>query len=162
MIGSPDSVILYSGSSDAFEAHRSILESWATSTFEGADAGLASLWDLAMLSGMYSMFAGFLHGVAMLQSASIPAGTYARRAAPFLAAMTELLGHSTEHLDERDYSRPLQSLEWTTTLLGTIERASLEQGIAPAPTALVQRLVRDQIDAGHGEEDFDRIIESLR
>ncbi|MGO1736451.1 MAG: NAD(P)-dependent oxidoreductase [Leucobacter sp.] len=162
MIGSPDSVILYSGSGAVFEAHRKLLDAWATSTYEGDDAGLASLWDLAMLSGMYSMFAGFLHGVAMLQSASVPAKTYAERAAPFLAAMTELLGHSTEHLDNRDYSQPLQSLDWTTSLLATIEQASLEQGITPAPTELVQRLVRQQIDAGHGYEDFDRIIESMR
>lgn len=162
MIGSSDSVILYSGSHEAFDAHRGTLDSWATSNYEGDDAGLASLWDLAMLSGMYSMFAGFLHGVAMLQSASIPARVYSQRAAAFLAAMTELLGHSTEHLDNRDYSHPIQSLEWTTSLLGTIERASLEQGITPAPTELVQRLVRQQIDAGHGNDDFDRIIESMR
>ncbi|WP_150460182.1 NAD(P)-dependent oxidoreductase [Nesterenkonia ebinurensis] len=162
MIGSPDSVILYSGSQKAFNIHRELLGAWATSTYDGDDAGLASLWDLAMLSGMYSMFAGFLHGVAMLQSAAIPARSYAQRAAPFLAAMTELLGHSTEHLDTRDYSQPLQSLEWTTTLLDTIERASREQGITAAPVETVQRLIRQQIDAGHGAEDFDRIIESMR
>ncbi|WP_120005127.1 NAD(P)-dependent oxidoreductase [Nesterenkonia muleiensis] len=162
MIGSPDSVILYSGSQNAFDTHRELLDAWATSTYDGDDAGLASLWDLAMLSGMYSMFAGFLHGVAMLQSVAIPASSYAQRAAPFLAAMTELLGHSTEHLDTGDYSQPLQSLEWTTTLLETINRASREQGITAAPVETVQRLIQQQIDAGHGVEDFDRIIESMR
>lgn len=115
-----------------------------------------------MLSGMYAMFAGFLHGVAMLQSASVPAEAYARRTAPFLAAMTELLGHSTEHLDSHDYTQPVQSLEWTMTLLDTIGRASREQGVAPTPVEMVQRLIQHQLDAGHGVEDFDRIIESMR
>lgn len=162
VIGSPDSVILYSGSQNAFNTHRELLDAWATSSYDGDDAGLASLWDLAMLSGIYSMFAGFLHGVAMLQSASIPASSYAQRAASFMAAMTELLGHSAEHLETGDYSQPLQSLEWTTTLLETINRASREQGITAAPVKMVQWLIQQQIDAGHGAEDFDRIIESMR
>ncbi|GAB3119803.1 NAD(P)-binding domain-containing protein [Streptomyces calidiresistens] len=161
-IGSAEALILYSGSPEVFTTHREFLNTWAGSTHEGEDPGLASLWDLALLSGMYSMFAGFLQGVAMLQSAGVGAAEYAERAAPFLASMTELLGHSTEHLDKRDYGEPLQSLEWTTTLLDTITRAASEQGITPAPVDMVQRLIRRQIDAGHGAEDFDRIIESMR
>ncbi len=108
------------------------------------------------------MFAGFLHGVAMLQSAGIPAADYARRAGPFLAAMTGLLGHSTEHLDTRDYSGPLQSLEWTATLLRSIATASTDAGVVPAPVAMVQQLIAQQVDAGYGAHDFDRIIESMR
>lgn len=162
MIGTPESVILYSGSAQAFHAHQPLLQVWGSSTYDGDDPGLASMWDLAMLSGMYSMFAGFLHGVAMLASAGVGAAEYAGRAAPFLAAMTGLLGHSTDHLDARDYSAALQSLHWTTTQLGTIERASREQGITPAPMQMVQDLIQQQIDAGYGAEDFDRIIESMR
>ncbi|MGC0144985.1 NAD(P)-dependent oxidoreductase [Pseudactinotalea sp. Z1732] len=162
MIGTPESVILYSGSAPAFHAHEPLLQVWGSSTFDGDDPGMASMWDLAMLSGMYSMFAGFLHGVAMLETAGVGAAEYAGRAAPFLAAMTSLLGHSTERLDARDYSEALQSLHWTTTQLGTIARASREQGITPAPMQMVQELIQQQIDAGHGAEDFDRIIESMR
>lgn len=32
---------------------------------------------------------------------------------------------------------------------------------APWPAAMVQRLIQRQIDAGHGAEDFARIIESI-
>jgi len=162
MIGREQAVILYAGSKEVVDSQRALLDAWGSVTYEGDDAGLASLWDLAMLTGMYSMFTGFLHGVAMLQSASVSAGSYARRAVPFLAAMTELLGDSTEHLDNRDYSQPTQSLTWTTTLLETVERASREQDISPAPIEMLQVLIRRQIDAGYGNEDFDRIIESMR
>lgn len=162
MVGGPDAVILYSGDEETFGAHRGLLDTWATSTFLGTDVRLASLVDLALLSGMYAMFAGFLHGVAMVQSAGMTAAEYAGMAAPFLASMTRLLGHSTDHLEARDYGEPLQSLDWTATLLDTIARASREQGVEPAPVAMVQRLVTEQIRDGHGGEDFDRIIETMR
>ena len=162
MIGTSESVILYSGSAQVFHAYRPLLEAWASSTYDGADPGLASMWDLGMLSGMYSMFAGFLHGVAMLETAGIRPSDYSRRAAPFLSAMTGLLGQSIERLETRDYSDPFQSLQWTATLLETIARASREQDIDPAPVRMVQELIKRQTAAGHGSQDFDRIIESMR
>ncbi|WP_437944234.1 NAD(P)-binding domain-containing protein [Sorangium sp. So ce281] len=71
MIGGPGSAILYSGSQTAFDAHRALLDLWGESTYFGSDAGMASLHDLAMLAGMYAMFAGFLHGAAMVGSEAV-------------------------------------------------------------------------------------------
>ena len=73
MIGTAEASILYSGSREVFDDARPVLDRWATSTYDGADSGLASLFDLAMLSGMYTMFAGFLHGAAMVGSVGVTA-----------------------------------------------------------------------------------------
>ncbi|MFC7877878.1 NAD(P)-dependent oxidoreductase [Isoptericola sp. NPDC057391] len=160
LIGAADAAILYSGEEAVFLQARPLLDRWATSTFEGEDPGRASLLDLAMLSAMYTMFAGFLHGAAMAGAGGVDARSFARRAAPFLAAMTEFVALDAEAIDSGDYTAPVQSLDWSD--LGHLVRASEEQGVDPAPIAMVEELRRRQVEAGHGADGFARIYEGLR
>ncbi|MFJ3407961.1 NAD(P)-dependent oxidoreductase [Promicromonospora sp. NPDC090134] len=161
MIGTAEASILYSGSAEVFDAARPVLDRWATSTYDGADSGLASLYDLAMLSGMYTMFAGFLHGAAMVGSVGVSATEFAARATPFLSAMTAGFAHDAAVVDGGDYTvAGQQSLDFSD--LGHIVRASEEQGVDPAPVAAVQELISRQRAAGHGAEGFARLYESLR
>ncbi|MGP4022808.1 NAD(P)-dependent oxidoreductase [Actinomadura sp. 3N407] len=161
MIGSREAQIFYSGSQTAFEQHRDIFDTWATSTFDGRDAGMASLIDLAMLSGMYQMFAGFIHGAAMVGSEGMTATEFAARTTPFISAMTNGFAGYAEVIDGGDYAVPgQQSLEFSD--LSPIVRASDEQGVNPATLAAVQALISRQIAAGHGSEGLARIYESLR
>ncbi|NGN63381.1 NAD(P)-dependent oxidoreductase [Streptomyces sp. A7024] len=161
MIGQPGSSILYSGSADVFERSRPLLDLWGESTYFGEDAGLASLYDLALLAGMYVMFAGFLHGAAMVAPAGVTAGEFARRAAPWLTAMTGAFAGFAEVVDGGDYTVPgQQSLEFSS--LDDMLAASAGQGIGTEAVAMVQRLIQRQIDAGHGAEGFARIYESIK
>lgn len=161
MIGTPEASILYSGSAEVFADLRPVLDRWATSTYDGEDSGLASLFDLAMLSGMYTMFAGFLHGAAMAGSAGMTATEFAARATPFLSAMTFAFAHDAAVVDGGDYTvAGQQSLDFSD--LSHIVRASEEQGVAPVPVAAVQELISKQIAQGYGAEGFARIYESLR
>lgn len=161
MIGTPEASILYSGSREVFDEVRPVLDRWATSTYDGADSGLASLFDLAMLSGMYTMFAGFLHGAAMAGSAGMSATDFAARATPFLSAMTFAFAHDAAVIDGGDYTVPgQQSLDFSD--LSHIVRASEEQGVDPTLIAAVQELISRQIAAGHGAEGFARLYESMR
>lgn len=161
MIGHPEASVLYSGSPAVFEEHRALLERWGDASWFGEDAGLASLYDLALLAGMYVMFAGFLHGAAMVAPAGVTAAEFARRAAPWLTAMTAGFAGFAEVVDGGDYTVPgQQSLEFSD--LGDILAAGAEQGVADDAVAMVQRLIERQIDAGHGKEGFARIFESIR
>jgi hypothetical protein len=64
-------------------------------------------------------------------------------------------------VDGGDYTIPgQQSLEFSD--LGDIVRASAEQGISPEVIGMVQGLIQRQIGAGHGQEGFPRIYESIR
>ncbi|WP_419668298.1 NAD(P)-dependent oxidoreductase [Streptomyces sp. 2-1] len=161
MIGRPGASILYSGSADVFDEYKSLLELWGTSTYFGEDAGLASLYDLALLAGMYVMFAGFLHGAAMVAPAGVTAGEFAALAAPWLTAMTGGFQGFAEVIDGGDYTvAGQQSLVFSD--LGDLVAASADQGIGTEVVDMVQRLIQRQIDAGHGDEGFARIIESIR
>lgn len=161
MIGAPGAQIFYSGSQTAYDHYRTILDAWARSTFDGTDAGKASLIDLAMLSAMYQMFAGFIHGAAIVGSEGMIATEFAARATPFISAMANGFGGFAHVIDGGDYTvAGQQSLHFSD--LSYIVRASDEQGVNSATLAAVQALISRQIAAGHGSEGFSRIYESFR
>ena len=160
MIGGPGSAVLYSGDADAFEANRPLLDRWGASTFLGTDAGAAALYDMAMLTGMYTMFAGFLHGAAMVVAGGGTAQGFAAMQAPFLAAMTGGLAEMASTVDSGSYTG--QSLYFTETALAALLTASAEQGVDTRLLKPVHDLVRSQIEAGFGEQGMARIYEELR
>lgn len=161
MIGGPGSAIFTSGSEAANTAHAKLIGLWGEVTYFGDDAGIASLYDMAMLSGMDLMFAGFLHGAAMVTSAGFSAEEFGARQALFLAAMTESFAEFGRIVDARDYAGPgQQSLEFSdpTKLVQT----AADAGVNTELIEPVQRLIRRQIDAGHGKLGVARIFEELR
>jgi len=161
MIGQPGSLILYSGSAEVFERAEPALRLWGDSRFLGPDAGLAPLCDLAILTPMYTMFAGFLHGAAMAASAGVPARDLAAMAAPFLTAVVPAVQEFAEIVDGGHYTVPgQQSLEFSD--LSDFVAASEAAAVDPILINAVQTLIRRQIDAGHGNQGFTRIFESLR
>lgn len=68
MIGTPASSLLLSGADDA--AFASVAETIAilgAPRYMGPDAGAAALYDLALLAGMYGMFAGSFTAMALMR-----------------------------------------------------------------------------------------------
>lgn len=161
MIGGAGSHVLYSGTARLFEEHRPLLEIWGTPEYLGEDAGIAALYDLALLAGMYVMFAGFFHGAAMVTAQGVPAKEFAVRAADWLRAMAPAVTGYAEIIDGGDYSVPgQQSLVFSD--ISDIIDATRAQGVSTELVDVVQRLIHRQIDAGHGSDGFARVIESLR
>lgn len=161
MIGSPQSSVLYSGSRLVYEDYQHLLELWGRTDYFGDDAGMASLYDLALLAAMYAMFAGSFHGAAMVAAAGIPARDFAVRAVEWLRTVAPAMTGYAEVIDGGDYSVPgQQSLEFSD--ISDIVDASHAQGVSTELVDVVQRLIHRQIDAGHGAHGFARIIESLK
>ncbi|AKS36063.1 6-phosphogluconate dehydrogenase [Mycolicibacterium goodii] len=161
MIGTEASRVLYSGAARLFEDHRPLFETWGTPEYLGEDAGIAALYDLALLAAMYVMFAGFFHGAAMVTAQGVPAKEFAARAVDWLRAMAPGVTGYAEIIDGGDYSVPgQQSLEFSD--ITDIIDATRAQGISTELVDVVQRLIHRQIDAGHGSDGFARVIESIR
>lgn len=162
-IGRPGTAIFYSGPEAAFDKNRELLDLWGQSDYLGIDPGIASLCDMAMLVGMYTMFTGFLHGAAMVGAEGVSAVEFARRQAPFLAAMTGQLVGLAATVDAKDYAGVgQQSLEFTEVALDSLVTASLDQGVSVEVLRPVLDIVRRQIAAGYGRQGTARIVEELR
>lgn len=161
MIGQPDASILYSGSADAFDRHEPDLAVLGTSSYLGADAGLASLQDLALLAAMYAMFAGFHQALAMVRPAGVQAKDFAPTVTNWLGAMLASLPAEADMIDSGDYATDVQDLWFTRAAIETIIRANRDHGTGHDVLSAIRTLVDRQIEGGHGDDHFARMVESL-
>lgn len=161
MIGGPGASILYSGAEEVFEGFRKDLEKLGAADYFGADPGTAALYDFALLAGMYSMFAGFFHGAAMVRSAGVTAGSFAPRAAAYLTAMAELLPAYAAVIDSGDYADEVQPARFHKPAFDAIVRASRDAGVALDVIGPVKNLIDRQIADGRAGEGLERITEEL-
>lgn len=162
MIGTEISSILYSGSARVHEDYKSVLELWGEAAYFGEDAGMASLWDFSLLSSMYIMFSGFMHGAAMVGASGVTATDYAKRAVPLLSAFIPTIDHLAATVDSGDYTTDVQHLDFTKAAADAIHRTGVEQGVNPAMFEHIKNLIDRHVANGHGAEAFDRIFESFK
>ena len=163
MIGGEHALILYSGSKAVFDAHADTLKDLGAVNYLGADAGLASLHDLALLSGMYGVFAGFFHATALVNSEGIRAGAFLKLLKPWMAAMMgELAGYAEKIDSGRHGVNVVSNLGMQTASLDNILTATREQRVAPDLLDPLLNLFQKRTAAGFGEEDISGIFELIR
>nr|WP_274383867.1 NAD(P)-binding domain-containing protein [Saccharothrix deserti] len=140
VIGSPEAVILYSGSREAFDKHADALATWGTSRFLGSDAGLAALHDLALLSAMYGMFAGVNNAIAMVRTEKVTAVEFTESLLmPWLNSMVAVLPMLAEEVDSGAEISHERKLVEQVALANIIETAAT-QGVAPDVIAPIQSI----------------------
>ncbi|MFE0376397.1 NAD(P)-dependent oxidoreductase [Streptomyces inhibens] len=159
IIARPEAFVLYSGSQEAFEAHRELLDAFARSVYLGEDPGLAPLNDLALLSGMYGMFGGFVHAAALVRSAGGPVAEFTTALLlPWLRAMAGGLPAMAAQIDSGDYAvtgSPL-AMQVSHDSIGEVSRA---QGVSAELFAPLFALMRRRVADGHGSEGFAGVVE---
>lgn len=163
MIGGEHALILYSGSRAGFDAHVDSLEALGAAKYLGTDPGLASLHDLALLSGMYGLFAGFFHATALVDSEGIRASSFLELLSPWMAAMMGELPGYAEKIDSGKHGvNVVSNLGMQTGALDNILTATREQGVATELLDPMLKLFRERDAAGFGHEDISGIFESIR
>ncbi|QIS12381.1 NAD(P)-dependent oxidoreductase [Nocardia arthritidis] len=162
MIGQPGSTILYSGVTAVFEDNRETLELFGAADYFGTDAGLAAMYDFALLTNMYGMFAGFFQGAAMLRTAGVPITEFAERAVAWVTAMAQLIPGYAATIDSGDYeSQIFQPIEFHKPAVDAIVRAGRDAGVRVDIIGQVQNLIDRQIADGDGRKAFEHTIEAL-
>ena len=162
MIGRREALILYSGSDSAYRAHRTLLDQLGTSRYLGADPGLAALHDLALLSGMYGMFAGTFQSLALVTSAGLKASDFIPLLIDWLKAMASLLPDYARQIDTRDYTfNVVANAGMQTESLRNIVRACQEQGVRPDLLAPLLQHFETWTSAGRSTEDISGVVELL-
>ncbi|BAU85283.1 dehydrogenase [Streptomyces laurentii] len=165
MIGVPGAgaYVFYSGSPELFERHRETLAVPAGTTFVGADAGFAALYDMALLGGMYGMFAGAAHAFALIRDEDIDPTALAPLLSEWIVAMCSSIPQTAERLRSGDYTTGVVSnlgmqVAGTPTFLATAE----QQGISPELLSPFFALMRQRLEeGGRDEEDLTGVIDLL-
>jgi 3-hydroxyisobutyrate dehydrogenase-like beta-hydroxyacid dehydrogenase len=163
MIGGEHALILYSGSKAAFASHGASLDALGAANYLGADPGLASLHDLALLSGMYGLFAGFFQAIALVDSEGIRSGSFLELLRPWMTAMMGELPGYAEKIDSGKHGVDVVSnLGMQAASLDNILTATRQQGVATDLLDPMLKLFRQRADAGFGHEDISGIFELIR
>ncbi|GAB2852281.1 NAD(P)-dependent oxidoreductase [Lentzea nigeriaca] len=160
-IGTAESSINYSGSSAVHERWQKQLALLGKVTFLGADAGLASGYDVAILSGMYGLIGGFLHAAAVARAVGISATELLPPMWTWLTDMHPALVTFAEEIDSGNYAAGGSSLAMNQTGLTMLIRATEAQGVPFAALDELKALVDRQVADGHGEESLARAVESF-
>ncbi|RKN47316.1 NAD(P)-dependent oxidoreductase [Streptomyces hoynatensis] len=155
MIGRPDGggYVFYSGSAGLFEEHRATLAVPADTAYVGGDPGAAALYDVALLSAMYGMFAGVAHAFALAGEEIAPTDL-APRLAAWLGAMTASVHGTARRLESGDFTTGVVSpLAMQVAGSATLLRTAEERGVSPELLTPYLDLLRRRLAEGHGLED---------
>nr|WP_238441817.1 NAD(P)-binding domain-containing protein [Streptomyces pratensis] len=164
MIGVPEAggYVFYSGPRELFEQYRETLAVPLGTTYVGEDAGYAALYDVALLSAMYGMFAGTAHAFALIRKEDIDPATLAPLLTDYVVAMAPSARLTAEQLRSGDYTKGVVSslamqVAGTPTFLSTAE----QQGVSTELLSPYFELMRRRLAEGSGEEDLTGVVDLL-
>jgi len=156
-IGTASARILFSGN----ENHH-VLQAFGEPVHLGEDAGLAALYDLALLGVMWSVFGGYLQALALVGSAGITPEKFTPLATDWLATVATLLPEMGAVTQSRNYETDVSALDINVSGLRLLTDASREQGLdTTIPQALHDLFERAQRN-GHGAHSIASVIEEIR
>ncbi|WP_030666478.1 NAD(P)-dependent oxidoreductase [Streptomyces rimosus] len=164
LVGHPESVFLYSGSRQVFDAHRAALASMGDPRYLGSDPSLAVLYNAALLDMMYATMNGFLHAAALVGSAGVPAATFAGLALDWFmpSVVNSTLTEQAPALDKGDYPGDAGTMEMNLNALEHITRTCAEQGIHSDQPRLMKAIAEQAIAQGQGGKNYLAVFEVFK
>ncbi|MFI6939522.1 NAD(P)-dependent oxidoreductase [Streptomyces sp. NPDC050418] len=160
-IGTADAVILHSGPQGDFAAYEPVLGALGTVTYLGADHGLASLYDAAGLTMMWSVLNAWLQGTALLRSAGVDAVTYAPFAQQIAVGVAAWLPGYAEQIDKGAFPADVSALETDARAMEHLIEESEAAGVNAELPRLLKEMADRAIAAGHGGEQYPVLIEEF-
>ncbi|MEE1738788.1 NAD(P)-binding domain-containing protein [Streptomyces sp. BE147] len=164
LVGHPESVFLYSGSRDVFDAHRTTLASMGDPRYLGSDPGLSVLYNAALLNMMYATMNGFLHATALVGTANVSAVTFAELALGWFmpSVMDSTLTEQAPDLDSGNYPGDLGTMEMNLNALEHITRTCVEQGVHSDQPRLMQVIAEQAIAEGYSGKNYLAVFEVFK
>ncbi|MFF3224843.1 NAD(P)-dependent oxidoreductase [Nocardia suismassiliense] len=161
-MGAPESTIIYSGSPDAAADQHAVIAELGTAKHLGADIGLASVHDLAVLAGMYGLFGGFFQAAAMLRGAHRDtADLTGSLLVPWLRSVIDTLPALAAQIDNGEFPPIMASVEEHQFILRMLRDANRD---ADVPTDLLDPLLRlfdAGVEQGIGADSLTRVVPLL-
>ncbi|MEV7554581.1 NAD(P)-binding domain-containing protein [Amycolatopsis sp. NPDC089917] len=152
-IGTAEATILLSGPRPDFD-----LGALGTISHLGEDHGLASLYDVAGLTMMWSVLNAWLQGTAMLKTAGVDAATYAPFAQQIAAGVASWLPGYAEQVDKGSFPAEVSALETDVRAMAHMVEESEALGVNAELPKLIKAMADRAIAAGHGGEQYPVLI----
>ena len=163
VIGTANAFLLYSGPQSAYDMHESTLKSLgAGTTYLGADHGLSSLYDVALLGIMWGVLNSFLHGAALLETAKVEARTFAPFANKWIEAVTGFVSAYAGQIDDGKYPALDAAINTHLATMEYLIHESESTGVSAELPRFVKALTDRAVAKGYGDDSYAAMIEQFR
>jgi hypothetical protein len=161
MIGTPASSLFISGADGStFASVEGTIAILGAPRYMGTDPGAAALYDLALLAGMYGMFAGSLTAMALMRRV-IDGETLEARVDgllnPWMAALIPYQAAMAGSVDRRSFEALGNPVGMQREALKNILRACEEEGVDGGCLGYFERLVGRVVEEKGGEGGLARV-----
>lgn len=162
-IGTDEAVVLYSGPRDAFDTHQpTLLSLGPNATYLDADHGLSALYDMAVLTMMWNVLNGFLHGAALLGTAKVPAAALAPFVNQLIGSMTGWITAYAGQVDDGAYPAVDATLDIHLASMDHLIEESDALGVNAELPRFTRSLAARAVANGHGGDGYAAMIEQFR
>lgn len=162
-IGTPASRLYYGGSRGAFEVHQATLKVLGEeATYYGTDAGLASVYFMALIGLSYEIWIAYLNSLALIGAENVGARTFAPTATEVLTPTLELLNEFARAADTGDYPPVAGRLKTHAALMDDLIDTWQARGMDVGRLKYVKTLIERRVAAGHGADGFSSLIDTIK
>ncbi|MGX7825596.1 hypothetical protein ACTG9Q_10930 [Actinokineospora sp. 24-640] len=156
-IGDPSALVLAAGDADP-----AILEPLGTVKHGGGDPGAAALYDMALLSLMWTTFGGYLSAAALVETAGVPVTEFTAMAADWLGTVTSFVTLMGDGIAAGTFPDGAARLDMQVHTMRHIREAMAATGVDTRLLATVEELAARTVESGHGHTDFESVITAVR
>lgn len=161
LVGRDEALFLYSGSAESFAAAETTLSAFGRATHLGADPGIASLYDTALLGVNLGLLTAFYHALALVGAAGVDPEEFAAVATGYLPFAGGLLpGHARQAV-QGQYPPDEGTLEVLAAAVDHIVATSARAGVRTDVPEAIRALIARGIVEGHGEHGPASLVEAL-
>ncbi|MGP4113344.1 NAD(P)-dependent oxidoreductase [Streptomyces sp. 4N509B] len=160
-VGLDEVMLLYSGPREVFDGHRATLAALGDPLHLGADPGLASLYDVALLGLMWATMTGWLHGAALLGTEKGTATTFTPVAIRWLGTVNGFLTRYAGQVDAGRYPGDDATVDVQIAAIDHLLHAAATRGLDTTLPELLKSTMERASAAGHGSDSFASVIEVL-
>lgn len=163
-IATENAVLLYSGPKEAFERHEATLKALgeAGTIYLDTDHGLSALYDMSLLSIMWSILNSFLHGAALLGTAKVKATTFAPLANTMINVITSYVTAYAPQIDEGEYPAGDATNHVHKAAIEHLIEESETLGVNAELPKFYKTFIDRAFEAGHAENGYAALIEQFR
>ena len=166
MIGTPEAMILYGGPADAHARHHATLTAFAgNSPLLGDDVGLPALYDVALLTLLYTTLTGWLQAFATVGAGGVTAKDFLPYATAWFdnVVVADDPSAIAQAIDQREYPDTVpSSLGLNAAALQLLSKVQRDIGIDSSVIDAISRLADRGVADGHGADGYTSMIEAIR
>ncbi|MBB5953878.1 3-hydroxyisobutyrate dehydrogenase-like beta-hydroxyacid dehydrogenase [Saccharothrix tamanrassetensis] len=163
-VGQPQTLLFYAGDADVFAKHEATLKVLGgNSVHLGTDPGIAALYDLGLLTILWTSLAGALHAYALVGSEKVPAAALAPYAEAWIThVVLPSVKGAAAAVDSGQYATSVSTTALNAIGLGKLAEASKAAGIRPDLVLPIKEYLEKRVADGHGDEALAGMFEVIR